>query len=53
MHYVRRLGLTLVCDFRQLVEQELDPTPLEARIDLFPAKPPVFPGAESFQGDAQ
>ena len=24
--YVRRLGLTLICDFRQVVEQELEPT---------------------------
>lgn len=46
MHYVRRLGLTLVCDFRQLVEQELDPTPLEARISRQLASLPVTPGSK-------
>jgi len=42
---VRRLGLTLVCDFRQAVEQELDPTNLgEGHTHLF-ASLPVSPGS--------
>ena len=42
---VRRLGLTLVCDFRQAIEQELDPTHLgEGHTHLF-ASLPVSPGS--------
>jgi protein-tyrosine phosphatase len=45
MHYVRRLGLTLVCDFRQLVEQELEPTFLgKDSLHTF-ASLPVTPGS--------
>ncbi len=43
--YVRRLGLTLICDFRQVVEQELEPTRLSG--DKLPllASLPVDPGS--------
>ena len=45
LEYVRRLGLTLVCDFRQVMEQELEPTFLgpESRHNL--ASLPVTPGS--------
>jgi len=44
--YVRRLGLTLICDFRQVVEQELEPTLLgdEEGTHLL-ASLPVAPGS--------
>ncbi len=42
---VRRLGLTLVCDFRQAVEQELDPTHLGADHTHLLASLPVSPGS--------
>lgn len=46
---VRRLGLTLVCDFRQAVEQELDPTHLGEGHTHLLANLPVNPGsAQSF-----
>lgn len=44
--YVRRLGLTLVCDFRQLVEQELEPTKLDADSAHALASLPVKPGSQ-------
>ncbi len=47
MHYVRRLGLTLVCDFRQIVEQELDPTFLGHDSAHDYASLPVTPGSRS------
>ncbi|MDZ7784827.1 MAG: tyrosine-protein phosphatase [Halioglobus sp.] len=47
--YVRRLGLTLVCDFRQAIEQELDPTVLGEHPTHVTARLPVMPGsAQSF-----
>ncbi|NND67093.1 MAG: tyrosine-protein phosphatase [Halioglobus sp.] len=42
---VRRLGLTLVCDFRQAVEQELDPTHLGEDHTHILASLPVMPGS--------
>jgi protein-tyrosine phosphatase len=42
---VRRLGLTLVCDFRQAVEQELDPTNLGEGHTHILASLPVSPGS--------
>lgn len=47
MNYVRRLGLTLICDFRQLVEQELEPTRLGGETSPFLASLPVMPGSSS------
>ena len=44
-HYVRRLGLTLVCDFRQVLEQEMEPTSLGAGGVLDVASLPVKPGS--------
>lgn len=45
MRRVRRLGLTLVCDFRQAIEQELDPTNLGAEPTHQHASLPVSPGS--------
>lgn len=42
---VKRLGLTLVCDFRQAVEQELDPTDLGHDSTHLLASLPVSPGS--------
>lgn len=43
--YVRRLGLTLICDFRQMLEQELEPTLLHADDAPLLASLPVTPGS--------
>ena len=45
--YVKRLGLTLICDFRQLVEQELEPTFLGHDSSHTVASLPVTPGSSS------
>lgn len=45
--YVKRLGLTLICDFRQLVEQELEPTFLGDESLHTVASLPVTPGSSS------
>jgi len=45
--YVKRLGLTLICDFRQLVEQELEPTFLGDDGSHTIASLPVTPGSSS------
>lgn len=45
MGRVRRLGLTLVCDFRQAIEQELDPTNLGEGHTHILASLPVSPGS--------
>jgi protein-tyrosine phosphatase len=45
--YVKRLGLTLICDFRQLVEQELEPTFLGEDSSHTVASLPVTPGSSS------
>jgi protein-tyrosine phosphatase len=44
---VRRLGLTLVCDFRQLIEQELEPTFIGHRADHQVASLPISPGSQA------
>ncbi|CAA0096031.1 Tyrosine-protein phosphatase [Halioglobus japonicus] len=43
--YVRRLGIKLICDFRQAVEQELEPTQLGDDSDLMIANLPISPGS--------
>jgi protein-tyrosine phosphatase len=45
VRYVHRLGLTLICDFRQVVEQELEPTRLTGENSPFLASLPVMPGS--------
>jgi protein-tyrosine phosphatase len=46
---VRRLGLTLVCDFRQAVEQELDPTHLgEGHTHLLASLPVTLGSSHNF-----
>ncbi len=45
--YVKRLGLTLICDFRQLIEQELEPTLLGEEGTHTIASLPVTPGSSS------
>lgn len=47
MQYVRRLGLTLICDFRQVVEQELEPTQLTGENSPILASLPVTPGSSA------
>lgn len=47
MKTVRRLGLTLICDFRQVVEQELEPTLLGGENMPLLASLPVAPGSSS------
>lgn len=42
---IQRLGLTLVCDFRQAIEQELDPTHLGDDHTHLLASLPVSPGS--------
>ena len=44
-NYVRRLGVTLICDFRQVVEQELEPTSLGDQHTHLLASLPVAPGS--------
>lgn len=43
--YVKRLGVTLVCDFRQVIEQELEPTFLGHENSPQLASLPVMPGS--------
>jgi protein-tyrosine phosphatase len=43
--YVRRLGVTLICDFRQVVEQELEPTLIDQGGLTRIASLPVAPGS--------
>jgi protein-tyrosine phosphatase len=45
VRYVHRLGLTLICDFRQVVEQELEPTRLIGENSPMLASLPVMPGS--------
>lgn len=45
--YVSRLGVTLVCDFRQVVEQELEPTLLGDENSPVLASLPITPGSSS------
>ncbi len=45
--YVRRLGVTLICDFRQVLEQELEPTYLgQDNLPIF-ASLPISPGSSA------
>lgn len=43
--YVRRLGLTLVCDFRQILEQQLEPSQLCKQSEHRLASLPIMPGS--------
>lgn len=45
--YVKRLGVTLICDFRQAVEQELEPTVLGEDPEHVLASLPVTPGSSN------
>lgn len=45
--YVRRLGLTLICDFRQVVEQQLEPSLISGDNSPLLASLPVTPGSKS------
>jgi len=45
VRYVRRLGLTLICDFRQVLEQELEPTLISGEGSPLLASLPVTPGS--------
>ena len=47
MQYVKRLGLTLICDFRQVVEQELEPTRIHSENSPTLASLPVTPGSSA------
>tara|TARA_R110001592_G_scaffold363396_2_gene687787 strand:- start:222543 stop:223565 length:1023 start_codon:yes stop_codon:yes gene_type:complete len=47
MQYVRRLGLTLICDFRQVVEQELEPSRIHLEDAPILASLPVMPGSSA------
>ena len=47
INYVRRLGLTMICDFRQVLEQELEPTVLGGEGTHTIASLPVTPGSSS------
>ena len=47
INYVKRLGLTLICDFRQVLEQELEPTFLGGEGSHTIASLPVTPGSSS------
>jgi protein-tyrosine phosphatase len=47
IQYVQRLGLTLVCDFRQVLEQQLEPTFLGDDSNHSYASLPVTPGSRS------
>lgn len=46
MRYVSQLGVTLVCDFRQVIEQELEPTNLGHGHPSLYASLPVTPGSQ-------
>ena len=45
--YIKRLGVTLVCDFRQVVEQELEPSLLGEETSNLLASLPVTPGSST------
>jgi protein-tyrosine phosphatase len=47
MDYVHRLGLTLICDFRQVLEQELEPSRLTGKNLPLTASLPVTPGSSN------
>lgn len=45
IEYVRRLGVTLICDFRQAMEQQLEPTFLGDSPTHVVASLPIMPGS--------
>ena len=45
IHYVNRLGVTLICDFRQVIEQQLEPTLLGDNTLTELASLPITPGS--------
>ncbi|MEZ5573853.1 MAG: tyrosine-protein phosphatase [Halioglobus sp.] len=45
LDYLQRLGVTLICDFRQTVEQELEPTVLWENPTHVVAHLPIMPGS--------
>jgi protein-tyrosine phosphatase len=45
LDYLQRLGVTLICDFRQAVEQELEPTVLWESPTHMVAHLPIMPGS--------
>jgi protein-tyrosine phosphatase len=45
VHRIKRLGLTVVCDFRHLLEQELEPSRLRTEHPTRHASLPVTPGS--------
>lgn len=47
INYVKRLGVTLICDFRQVVEQELEPTWLGDETPNLLTSLPVMPGSSA------
>jgi protein-tyrosine phosphatase len=47
VNYVNRLGVTLVCDLRQVLEQELEPSRLGAEGPSMLASLPVTPGSST------
>jgi len=47
INYVNRLGVTLICDFRQVVEQDLEPTWLGDASSHTLASLPVTPGSSN------
>lgn len=47
VNYVQRLGVTLVCDFRQVIEQELEPTLLGPDATHVLASLPITPGSRN------
>jgi len=47
INYVSRLGVTLVCDFRQVIEQQLEPTWLGDENSPVLASLPVTPGSST------
>jgi len=45
--YVQRLGLTLICDFRQVVEQQLEPSRIAGEGAPLLASLPIMPGSSA------
>jgi protein-tyrosine phosphatase len=45
INYVKRLGVTLICDFRQVIEQELEPTWIGEHTPQLLSSLPVTPGS--------
>lgn len=47
INYVNRLGLTVICDFRQLLEQEMEPSQLGENNRAIINSLPITPGSSS------